>query len=130
MHKKTIIVLALIIVESCFLFLMYKSSHNKPVVLDEVVIKQNDVKFTFMLEQNAGKGDYIKSNETNFIKDNYQYNSSKSKCVDPKGNIIYDALNYNEINDLFEFDANEDCICYLYYDKKMIDEEINQSLNS
>lgn len=120
MHKKTIIVIFLIIVESCFLFLMYKSSHNKPVVLDEVVIKQNDVKFTFMLEQHQGQEDYIKTTDTNFIKDNYEYNSSKSKCVDQKGNIIYDALNYNEINDLLEFNADVDCICYLYYDKKVI----------
>ena len=109
------------VVEACSLFLMYKSSNNKnaePVVLENVVYNDSSIKFVYMLEQNRGMEDYLKSYVNNWPSDIYQYDEFKSNCLNYDNEKIADALSYNLENNLVILNSNIAKICYLYFNKK------------
>ena len=90
-----IVILMLVIIESCTLFLMYKSFSNKNTNLDEASLNINDTNmFAIMLEQEDGT--YKEDTSSTWPTSGYQYNSSMSGCIDINGNRIDNALTYDK----------------------------------
>ena len=95
--KCVIIILVLILIESCTLFLMCKSFDNKKDVLDEVNLntRENIEMFAIMVEQADGS---YKEELTWPPEGGYVYNSEKSGCIDINGNKLDDVLTYDITN--------------------------------
>ncbi len=118
--KKFLIVL-LMIVESCSLFLLYKSSTSKKeedLPLENVVYNEKQTEFVYLLEQNYSKEDYVESLVNNWPDDSYKFNQQKSNCLDYNSTEINNALIYNEIDNIIILDTDIAQICYLYFNKK------------
>ena len=116
---KKILVSLLIIIECCSLFLMYKSCQNKTSILNNVVIDKNKEEkkvFAIMLEQTKGRSDYLESENDTWPTNGYKYNQEKSACIDNNGQVLIDALTYDDTNDLAIIDTNDSGFCYLYFD--------------
>ena len=74
-----IVTLVLVIIESCTLFLMYKSFGNKNTNLDEVNLNiSNANMFAIMLEQDDGT--YKEDTTNTWPTSGYTYNASMSGC--------------------------------------------------
>ncbi|MBQ7031503.1 MAG: hypothetical protein IJN13_03920 [Bacilli bacterium] len=110
-----IVILVLVIIESCTLFLMYKSYGNKNTSLDEVNLNKeiNNNMFAIMLEQEDGtyKEDAINTWPTS----GYTYNASMSGCIDLNGNKLDGVLTYDSTNNIATVDTGNTSYCYLYF---------------
>ena len=114
---KYFVVGMLLILEIISLTLMYKSSHNKEVVLDEVKLKdliKNDM-ISIMTDE-TGKGTYTEYTKSNtFPNKSYTYNSSKSQCINEKGSVVNNVLTFDGTRAILTSD--EGMHCTLYFDK-------------
>lgn len=119
---KKIIVSILVIIELCSLFLLYKSGTNKKnadVILDDVMLKEEETtQFKFFLEQTRGSRDYIEVAANSFNVELYSYNLDRSQCESKDGNILFDALSYEEEVNLVVLQNQDAYLCNIYYDKK------------
>ncbi len=117
--KKFLIIL-LVVIESCSLFLLYKSSTSKRKVddnlpLQDVVYKEQNTEFVYLLEQNLNQEDYLEIKEIGWPSDRYQFNINKSYCLDLEDKQIKDALIYNANDDILILDTDIAKVCYLYF---------------
>ncbi|MBQ7031501.1 MAG: hypothetical protein IJN13_03910 [Bacilli bacterium] len=109
-----IVILVLVIIESCTLFLMYKSFSNKNTNLDEVNLNINNSNmFAIMLEQEDGT--YKEDSTNTWPTSGYTYNESMSGCIDINGNRIEDALTYDKENNKASVNTTNTSYCYLYF---------------
>ncbi|MBQ7030787.1 MAG: hypothetical protein IJN13_00250 [Bacilli bacterium] len=109
-----IVTLVLVIIESCTLFLMYKSFGNKNTNLDEVNLNiSNANMFAIMLEQDDGT--YKEDTTNTWPTSGYTYNASMSGCIDINGNRIDNALTYDSTNNIATVDTGNTSYCYLYF---------------
>ena len=112
-----IVILVLVIIESCTLFLMYKSFSNKNNTLDEVNLNINNANmFAIMLEQSDGT--YKEDKTSTWPTSGYTYNESMSGCIDINGNRIEDALTYDKENNKANVNTTNTSYCYLYFSIK------------
>ncbi len=117
---KYITLFILIILEITSLFLMYKSLSDKETKIDNVTLNKEKVlsKDMFAIMLNNGSGTYTESNEKNFSNLNgYVFNSSKSGCIDIKGNKLEDIPTYNSSTKKVTVTTGRTSYCYLYFDK-------------
>ena len=112
-----VIILMLVIIESCTLFLMYKSYNNKNTKLDEVELNINEKNrmFAIMLEQEDGT--YKEDTSNTWPTSGYKYNASMSGCIDINGNKLDGVLTYDSTNNIATVDTGKTSYCYLYFDK-------------
>ncbi|MBQ7031932.1 MAG: hypothetical protein IJN13_06200 [Bacilli bacterium] len=109
-----IVILVLVIIESCTLFLMYKSFSNKNTNLDKVNLNiSNANMFAIMLEQDDGT--YKEDTSSTWPTSGYTYNASMSGCIDINGNRIEDALTYDKENNKASVNTTNTSYCYLYF---------------
>ena len=109
-----IVILVLVIIESCTLFLMYKSYGNKNNTLDEVNLNINNSNmFAIMLEQEDGT--YKEDTTNTWPTSGYTYNASMSGCIDINGNRIDNALTYDKGNNKASVNTTNTSYCYLYF---------------
>jgi len=109
-----IVILVLVIIESCTLFLMYKSYGNKNTNLDEVNLNiSNSNMFAIMLEQDDGT--YKEDTTSTWPTSGYTYNESMSGCIDINGNKLDGVLSYNSANNIATVDTGSTSYCYLYF---------------
>ncbi len=115
---KYFIVGMLLILEIVSLTLMYKSSHNKEIVLDEVKLKEflKNNMISIMTDE-TGNGTYTEYTSSSTFPSNYIYNASKSHCINEKGSIVKDVLTYDGTKAVLT--SNEGMHCTLYFDKTM-----------
>jgi len=112
-----IVILVLVIIESCTLFLMYKSFSNKNTNLDEVNLNINNSNmFAIMLEQEDGT--YKEDTSSTWPTSGYTYNESMSGCIDINGNKLDGVLTYDSANNIATVDAGNTSYCYLYFSIK------------
>ncbi|MBQ7031308.1 MAG: hypothetical protein IJN13_02905 [Bacilli bacterium] len=111
-----IVILVLVIIESCTLFLMYKSFSNKNTNLDEVNLNiSNSNMFAIMLEQEDGT--YKEDTTSTWPTSGYTYNESMSGCIDLNGNKLDGVLSYDATNNIATVDTGNTSYCYLYFSK-------------
>ena len=116
--KKTfmIIIIALIVIESSVLFLMYKSLNDKAKITTENKIIIDNNMFAIMVEDEDGNY----QNQTTWPGDGYEYNAEKSGCVDLYGNRLRVKPEYNEgvvsVNNI-----KDTSYCYLYFNMFQVD---------
>ncbi|MBQ7031119.1 MAG: BspA family leucine-rich repeat surface protein [Bacilli bacterium] len=109
-----IVILVLVIIESCTLFLMYKSYGNKNTNLDEVNLNiSNSNMFAIMLEQDDGT--YKEDTSNTWPTSGYTYNESVSGCIDINGNKLDGVLSYDSTNNIATVDTGNTSYCYLYF---------------
>ena len=109
-----IVILLLVIIESCTLFLMYKSFSNKNTNLDEVNLNINNSNmFAIMLEQDDGT--YKEDTTSTWPTSGYTYNASMSGCIDINGNKLDGVLSYDSANNIATVDTGNTSYCYLYF---------------
>ena len=109
-----IVILVLVIIESCTLFLMYKSYGNKNTNLDEVNLNINNTNmFAIMLEQEDGT--YKEDTNNTWPTSGYTYNESMSGCIDINGNKLDGVLTYDSTNNIATVDTGNTSCCYLYF---------------
>jgi len=109
-----IVILVLVIIESCTLFLMYKSFGNKNTNLDEVNLNINNSNmFAIMLEQDDGT--YKEDTTSTWPTSGYTYNASMSGCIDLNGNKLEGVLTYDSTNNIATVDTGNTSYCYLYF---------------
>ncbi|MBQ8901635.1 MAG: hypothetical protein IJY87_01040 [Bacilli bacterium] len=113
-----IVILVLVIIESCTLFLMYKSYSAKETNLDEVNlnIDEKSNMFAIMIEQEDGT--YKESSDNSWPTDGYTYNESMSGCIDINGNKLDGVLSYDATNNIATVDTGNTSYCYLYFSMK------------
>ena len=112
-----IVILVLVIIESCTLFLMYKSYGNKNTNLDEVNLNINNSNmFAIMLEQEDGT--YKEDTTSTWPTSGYKYNESMSGCIDINGNKLDGVLSYDSTNNIATVDTGNTSYCYLYFSIK------------
>ena len=109
-----IVILVLVIIESCTLFLMYKSFSNKTTNLDEVNLNiSNSNMFAIMLEQDDGT--YKEDTTSTWPTSGYTYNADMSGCIDINGNKLDGVLSYDSANNIATVDTGNTSYCYLYF---------------
>ena len=113
---KYAIIAVLMLFEIVSLTLMYKSSHNKEVVLDEVKLKElikNDM-ISIMIDD-TGTGKYSEYSNSTFPGSDYKFNSEKSQCLNEKGEVVKSGLTFSGSKAVLT--SNEGTHCTLYFDK-------------
>ena len=119
--RKTLII-TFAVLEVLFLNLTYKSLKNKPVILDDVKLKEITVdKNMFGLYLEDEDGVYQKSSLTTWPT-NMVFNTEKSACMDVNGEIVPNVLKYE--NSGISVSAGKTVYCYVYFDKKKPDIKI------
>ena len=109
-----IVILVLVIIESCTLFLMYKSYGNKNTNLDEVNLNINNSNmFAIMLEQDDGT--YKEDTTSTWPTSGYTYNESMSGCIDINGNKLDGVLSYDTSTNIANVNTTNTSYCYLYF---------------
>jgi len=113
-----IVILVLVIIESCTLFLMYKSYGNKNNTLDEVNLNKeiNSNMFAIMLEQSDGT--YKEDTTNTWPTSGYTYNADMSGCIDINGNKLDGVLSYDATTNIATVDTGNTSYCYLYFSIK------------
>lgn len=109
----------LIAIESFFLIFINKNFLNHKVISDDTNTKKIENKnnsFAILLQSGNA---YIETDE--FPVTNYQFDSSKSGCVNETGERILDngqnVLSYDATNRLAILNTDEASYCYLYFNK-------------
>ncbi|MBQ7031636.1 MAG: hypothetical protein IJN13_04630 [Bacilli bacterium] len=124
-----IVILVLVIIESCTLFLMYKSYGNKNNTLDEVNLNINNTNmFAIMLEQEDGT--YKEDTTSTWPTSGYTYNDSMSGCIDINGNKLDGVLSYDSTNNIATVDTGNTSYCYLYFSRPNASEYLLQNPSS
>ncbi len=116
-----IAIICLVIIESIFVYLSYKSFGNKEMILDEVNLTagkpiENDSLFAFMIEQEDGT--YLKSDLDTWPTD-MVFNAARSGCIDADGNTIDGALVFDNTTHMATLTTNSTAYCYLYFSYDM-----------
>jgi len=124
MNKKRIkkyLIITLLLMEALTLSLTYKSFSNRPLKEVKETNKVDNKKFSMYIENN--NGDYEEYTTSEFFpsKTFYSFNSEKSNCIDNKGNIVNNALSYEDSK--VTVTSNKTLYCYLYFDKNIYDIE-------
>ena len=118
-NKLIVVVIGfLVLLEVTSIFLMWKSSMNKPTILDNVKLQniKNDGNLAIMIEQEDGS---YKETSGNSWPEDMMFNEEKSGCVDNNGQIIENALVYEDGIATVETGVTSNC--YLYFDLKKDD---------
>ena len=94
---------------------------SKPenVELDEVKLKDEikiDKSKTLAVMLQNDEGEYTESESSVFSTTGYRFNSTRSGCVDVNGNIIENALTYNNETKKVNLRINRKVKCYTYFD--------------
>ena len=113
-----IIVSALLI--SMFYITFRLVSKPRKIELDEVKLKDEikiDKSKTLAVMLQNDEGEYTESESSAFPTIGYRFNSTKSGCIDVKGNIIENALTYNNETNKVNLKINREVKCYTYFDK-------------
>ncbi len=111
-----LIIVLLIIMEFFFMFLSIKSFNNKD--LDKYIFginNETNKMLAIMLEDE--NGDYKPYNSESFPEFPYIFNSELSQCIDIKGNIIKDAISYDEDTNLANVVVTKTSQCYFYFNR-------------
>jgi len=116
-NKKFIfnLIIMLVLIETCTLFLMYKSFSNNQT--EDIVSNKKNIKsknFAVMLEQSDGT--YIESNMNKWPSEGYIYSKTKSGCIDINGNKLDGILTYDEDKNIAIIETTTTSFCYLYFD--------------
>ena len=122
MKRNKTIIIVLLLVLTINIYLMYKSSNNKQVTLDNVNLKEeiNEMKgIAIMLEQDDGT---YKESSTNTFPTDMKFNSVLSGCIDNLGNRIENSLTYE--NGIANVETSNTSYCYLYFDFNIINKMI------
>ena len=100
------------------IFLMGKSYANKEEnILDEVEIKEMNYDKTFAIMLGDKEGIYSESKENIWpSKLKYNYNETRSGCIDNYGNKIEGILTYNSETEKVTVVTKKTTYCYLYFD--------------
>jgi len=112
-----IAIVCLVVIESIFIYLSYRSFGNKEMILDEVNLTagkpvEKDNLFAFMIEQE--NGEYVKSDLDTWPTD-MVFNAAKSGCIDADGNTIEGALVFDNTTHMATLTTNATAYCYLYF---------------
>jgi len=113
-NKLIVVVIGfLVLLEVSSIFLMWKSSMNKPTILDNVKLQniKNDGNLAIMIEQEDGT---YKETSGNSWPEDMMFNEEKSGCVDNNGQLIENALVYEDGIATVETGVTSNC--YLYFD--------------
>ena len=122
--RKTLII-TFAVLELLLLNLTYNSLKNKPVILDDVKLKEITIdKNMFGLYLEDENGEYQKSNLTTWPTD-MKFNAEKSACMDVNGEIVPNVLKYE--NNGISVSAGKTVYCYVYFD---ISKDLNMILAS
>ena len=116
--SKNILIIMLIVIEIVATYFMYKSSTNKEVVLDNVELKEikKDGSFAIMVEKTEGSGEYQEYSSSTWPS-KYNFNQSKSSCINEKGEIVSGVLTFDEsANKAYVTNTTQTTYCYLYFD--------------
>jgi len=118
---KGLVIVCLFLIEICSLFLTYKSFSNRPLKEVKETNKVDNKKFSMYIENN--NGDYEEYTTSEFFpsKTFYSFNSEESNCIDNKGNVVNNALSYEDSK--VTVTSNKTLYCYLYFDKNIYDIE-------
>ena len=111
--KIKLLILILFLIEISLLFLTYKSFSNRKI--DELIETYEIEKKQFSMFVENESGNYEEYIESNKFPEGFVLNLENSKCVDTKGNIIYDILSSNGKN--ITIKTNTTSYCYLYFDQ-------------
>ena len=125
-NKLIVVVIGfLVLLEVTSIFLMWKSSMNKPTILDNVKLQniKNDGNLAIMIEQEDGS---YKETSGNSWPEDMMFNEEKSGCVDNNGQLIENALVYEDGIATVETGVTSNC--YLYFD--LIKDDIIISLST
>ena len=116
-NKKIIIsvVIVLVILELLLIYLAVVSYNNKN--LNKYTFGNKDLKNTslFAVMVEDSKGDY--KEQSTFPDFPYQFNITKSSCIDREGNTIKDSMLFDEENREVVLKVNKSTGCYLFFDK-------------
>ena len=119
--NKSIIFIVIFSLTSIIVFNIYRNLLNyKPVELDEVKLKDEikiDKSKTLAIMLQNDEGEYTESESSVFPTSGYRFNSTRSGCVDANGNIIENALTYNNETNKVNLRINKKVKCYTYFDK-------------
>ncbi len=87
-------------------------------VLPEVKLKEIEKSKSFAIMVPNEKGDgYTSYSGNEWPKDEDDYYYVKSECIDNNGNIVNDAIKYNEEDNTATLTSNSTIYCTLYFDK-------------
>ena len=113
-----ILVIILVVIEITATYLMYKSSINREVKLDDVELKEIDSKSSMaMIMVETEEGKYIEYTKEPTWPKEYNFNSEKSVCISEKGEEVKGILTFDEEeNKAYVNDIKEGTYCYLYFD--------------
>ena len=95
-------------------------SKPRKIELDEVKLKDEikiDKSKTLAVMLQNDTGEYTESESNAFPTTGYRFNSTKSGCTDVNGNIIENALTYNNETNKVNLKINREVKCYTYFDK-------------
>ena len=116
-NKKVIIsvVIVLVILEIIFTYLAIVSYNNKN--LDKYIFDSKDLKNTrlFAIMVEGSNGEFVE--QSTFPDFPYQFNITKSSCIDREGNTIKDSMLFDEENREVVLKVNKSTGCYLFFDK-------------
>ncbi len=108
----TILVMLITIVNIPKLFL------NKKEELPEVKLREINKNKTFaIMVSNDTRDEYTTYSGNKWPTDEEDYYYNHAECVDNKGNIIENAITYNEENNTASLTINSTIYCTLYFDK-------------
>ena len=107
--KRKIIILMLVTIELLTMFLMYKSSHNKKVVLDKVELRE-------LIDRNSFAV-YLDGEEYNgeTFPERSILDMTKTQCMNEYGEII-DSPEITYINNTLTISNTETTYCTLYFE--------------
>ena len=114
-----VVVIVLVLIESCTLFLMYKSLSNKKI--EDIKVTKSEFKnktYAIMIEQDDGT--YKESESTKWPTEGYFYSETLSGCIDTNGNKIEGILTYDKATNIATVDTTTTSFCYLYFELKPI----------
>ncbi len=117
--NKSILIIMLIVIEIVATYFMYKSSTNKEIVLDNVELKEikKDGSFAIMVETKEGSGEYQEYSSSTTWPSGYNFNQSKSSCINEKGEIVSGVLTFEKSeNKAYVTNTKQTTYCYLYFD--------------
>ena len=119
MNKKIVIgiglVMVLVISVTVGKMFMNNTSTNNETK-EESIVSSNNARFAVLLEQ--ADGTYVESTDAKFPTTGYEYDNSKSGCVDKDGNKIEGVMSYNKTTGILTLNNDETTNCYIYFKRK------------
>jgi len=115
-----IAVISLVLLESIFVYLSYKSFNNNDTYMEEVNLLEEanlDRNNMFAIMLGDKNGIYTESDSNKWPTDgSYSFNASRSGCIDANGNTLEDVLSFNASSWTATLTTNTTAYCYLYFD--------------